>query len=311
MRRTLRAALTETCNAYPHMPASVSGLSELSDRMDEIRAANVNHHRALIAKAAALDVQLICLGELFTGPYFALERDPMWHDLAEDATNGPTVTSLQAEARDRSMIVVAPIYERDAASGKRFNTAVIVDERGDVIGKYRKVHIPSGANEQAGFHETFYYDPSDGELGEWSRNISDNPFFPVFETSVVRLGVAICYDRHFPGVMRALATNGAELVVCPAVTFGAKSQDLWELEFPVDAARHNVFIGGSNRRGVEAPWEREYFGRSYFVGPNGRVPKIDASAELVVVDLDLEELDRPDPSGWDLSRDQRPEIYNS
>lgn len=311
MKRPLRAALTETCNAYPHMPATVLELSELSDRMDEIRTANIDHHRALIAEAAELSVRLMCLGELFTGPYFALDRDPMWRDLAEDAVHGPTVTALQEEAHARSIILVAPIYERDAASGKRFNTAVIIDERGEIIGKYRKAHIPSGANEQAGFYETFYYDPSDGALGEWPQNISSNPFFPVFETSAVRLGVAICYDRHFSGVMRALATNGAQVVVCPAVTFGAKSQDLWELEFPVDAARHNVFIGGSNRRGVEAPWEREYFGHSYFVGPNGRVPKIDASAELVVADLDLAELERPDPSGWDLSRDRRPEIYDS
>lgn len=311
MKRVLRAALTETRNAYPHMPTSVSRLCELGDRMDAIRTANVDHHLALIAEAAALDVQLMCLGELFTAPYFALERDPMWRDLAEDAENGPTVTALREEARARSMILVTPIYERDGTTGKHFNTAVIIDEHGEVIGKYRKVHIPSGTNEQAGFYETFYYDPSDGALGDWPRNISSSPFFPVFETSAVRLGVAICYDRHFPGVMQALARNGAELVVCPAVTFGAKSQDLWELEFPVDAARHNVFVGGSNRYGVEAPWERKYFGRSYFVGPNGRLPTIDASAELVIADLDLAELERPDPSGWDLARDRRPEIYDS
>ena len=90
------------------------------------------------------------------------------------------------------------------------------------------------------FTETFYYDASDGDLGAWPANRSTNPYFPVFETPVARIGVAICYDRHFEGVIAALAANGAELVLSPAVTFGAKSRRMWDLEFPVDAARHRV-----------------------------------------------------------------------
>ena len=99
-------------------------------------------------------------------------------------------------------------------------------------------------------------------------------FFPVFETRLVRPGIAICYDRHFEGVMSALAENGAELVLSPAVTFGAKSRRMWDLEFEVDAARHNLYIGGSNRRGVEPPWTQEYSGASYFAGPDGVVANV-------------------------------------
>ena len=310
MTRTIRVAMSETCNVYPDMPATAAGLPALADRLDAIRAANVSHHVDLTRAAKAAGAQILGMGELFTGPYFALGRDPMWIGLAEDALTGPTVSTLRAAARETGLILVAPIFEHDPRSKKRFNTAVVIDETGEIIGRYRKTHIPVGENEQASFCETFYYDRSDGDLGEWPRNISRNRFFPVFETRLVRLGVAICYDRHFEGVMSALAENRAELVLSPAVTFGAKSRRMWDLEFPVDAARHNLYIGGSNRRGVEPPWSQEYFGASYFAGPAGVVPPLASpTPELVIADLDLDLLRGPDPSGWNLIRDRRPAIY--
>ncbi|MBP9945968.1 MAG: acyltransferase [Vicinamibacteria bacterium] len=310
MSRTIRVALSETCNAYSDMPASLADLKALANRLDDIRAANVAHHVDLARAAAGAGAQVLGMGELFTGPYFALGRDPMWLGLAEDALVGPTVTTLRGTARETGLILVAPIFEHDPRSGRRFNTAVVIDEAGEILGRYRKTHIPVGTNEQASFCETFYYDRSDGDLGTWPRNVSSNPFFPVFETRLVRLGVAICYDRHFEGVMSALAENGAELVLSPAVTFGAKSRRMWDLEFPVDAARHNLYIGGSNRRGVEPPWTQEYFGASYFAGPDGVVPNVVApTTNLVIADLDLDLLGGADPSGWDLPRDRRPDIY--
>ena len=310
MTRTLRAAMSETGNAYRGMPGTVGELKVLADRLDAIREANVAHHVGLARAAASAGAQILGMGELFTGPYFALGRDPMWLGLAEDALTGPTVTTLRAAARETGLILVAPIFEHDPRSGRRFNTAVVIDETGEILGRYRKTHIPVGENEQGAFCETFYYDRSDGELGTWPRNISRNRFFPVFETRLVRLGVAICYDRHFEGVMSALAENGAELVLSPAVTFGEKSRRMWDLEFPVDAARHNLYIGGSNRRGVEPPWTQEYFGASYFAGPGGVLPRIPSPTdELVIADLDLDVLRGPDPSGWNLPRDRRPTIY--
>ncbi len=110
--------------------------------------------------------------------------------------------------------------------------------------------------------------------------------------------------------MWSLAHEGAELVFSPAVTFGEKSQRMWHLEFPVDAARHRLFIGGSNRRGVEPPWNQPYFGESYFVGPGGVLPNLSTHPELIVSDVELAELSRPDPSGWNLPRDLRPDIYS-
>ncbi|GAB4510839.1 MAG: hydrolase [Haliangiales bacterium] len=309
MSTVVRCALTETKNVYP-MPERVAALGGLADHLDDIRAANVAHHLDLIAAASDRGVGVIGLGELFPAPYFALGRDPMWHALAEDARTGPTVSALSAAASDHSMIIIAPIYELCAQSGQRFNTAVVIDERGEVLGCYRKSHIPRGENEQGSFDEPFYYDRSDGNAYAGTTNISNNRFFPVFETTRGRIGVATCYDRHFDGVMRTLAIQGAELVFSPAVTFGDKSERMWALEFPVDAARYNLFIGGSNRRGSEAPWHQEYFGGSYFCGPNGRLPCVSDHPHLIISDVDLAVLREPDRSGWDLPRDRRPTIYD-
>lgn len=306
--RIVRAALTETVNAYRDMPARVEDLAQLESKFPAIRRANVEHHIGLMKAAKAQGARVICFGELFPAPYFALTHAPMWTALAEDWREGMTVTELRAAARAHAMIVIAPIYELDRG-GKRFNTAVVIDETGAVLGKFRKAHIPHGANEQGQFLEGFYYDRSNGENGPHVRNVSKNPFFPVWETSVGRIGVAICYDRHFEGVMSTLAKEGAELVFSPAVTFGAKSERMWELEFEVDAARHNLVIGGSNRKGSEPPWNQPYFGKSYFVGPNGRFTNVSTHAELVIADVDLGQLSRPDPSGWNLKRDLRPDAY--
>lgn len=308
MKRVVRAAMTQTVNVYRGMPASVSALGELAGRLDALRAANVAHHVDLMERAKDAGARVVCFGELFTGPYFALGTDPMWRALAEDALDGPTVRSVREAAHRLGLVTIAPIYEQDP-SGKRFNTAVVVDERGEVLGKYRKTHIPEGENEQGSFHERFYYERSDGQNGRGPANVSKNDFFPVFETSVGRVGVAICYDRHFEGVMGTLASEGAEIVFCPAVTFGAKSQRMWAMEFPVDAARHGIFIGGSNRAGVEPPYTQPYFGETYFVGPNGPAPNVSEHPNLVIADLDLGELTSGDPSGWNLPRDARPDIY--
>jgi N-carbamoylputrescine amidase len=302
--KVVRAALTQTVNAFADMPADRAGLASLAGRLGDLRRANVEHHVQLMRAARLLGVQIICFGELFTAPYFALETEPLWRALAEDAAVGDTVTRVRQAAAELGMVVVAPIYELDPA-GERFNTAVVIDERGELLGKYRKTHIPEGRNEQGSFHERFYYSRSDGQNGA----AADNPFFPVFETRVGRIGVAICYDRHFEGVMAALSHGGAEIVFSPAVTFGEKSRRMWRLEFAVDAARHNLFIGGSNRKGSEPPWNQDYFGDSHFVGPGGPCPDLSQHPNLVIADLDLNALRAPDSSGWNLPRDARPEIY--
>lgn len=313
--RVVRAAMTQTKNAFGPMPGTVDALeSQLASRLDDIREANLIHHEDLIRRAHARGARLIGLGELFTAPYFALESRLFWLGLAEDGRDGPTATRLRALSAELSAVIVAPIFELDP-SGKRFNAALVFD-CGEHLGGYRKSHIPCGGNERGRFVETDYYGPGDGGLtargGDHAgaRIVGKNSFFPVFETSVGRLGIAICYDRHFEGVMKSLAAGGAEIVLSPAVTFGEKSRRMWDLEFPVDAARHNLFIGGSNRLGVEPPWTIEYFGASFFVGPSGkRLENLSDDERIVISDLGLDQR-RFDSSGWDLPRDTRPEIYS-
>ena len=304
----VRAALTQTMNAFADMPERVEDLGRIEGRLEDIRRANVDHHIELIGAARDAGAQIICLGELFPAPYFALNKNPMWIAMAEDAAAGLTVTGLQRVAAERGIVIVAPIYELEKKTGRRFNTAVVIDAGGRVLGKYRKAHIPRGANEQGEFIETFYYGRSEGPQNEPSEFIlGGNPYFPVFKTAVGNVGVAICYDRHFEGVVAALAKAGAQMVFSPAVTFGAKSQKMWEHEFLVDACRHRIFIGGSNRKGVEKPWNQPYFGASYFAGPDGeKLRDLATQPALVIADLDLDALVRPDPSGWDLKRDLRP-----
>lgn len=305
----MRAALTQTANVYRPMP-KLADISSIGDDLEEVRAQNVAHHLELARAARGQGAELICFGELFTGPYFALTQESVWLGLAEDPLEGPTAREVRAAARALEMVIVAPLYELCPKSGKRFNTALVVDADGEPLGLYRKTHIPNGSNEQGVFSEGYYYERSDGQAWQSSRRVGTNPHFPVYQTRFGRVGVAICYDRHFEGVVSALVRNGAQLIVSPAVTFGAKSERLWEQEFSVDACRHRVFIGGSNRLGSEAPWDQPFFGRSYFVGPEGRPENLCAHPELVIADLDLVSLEGSDPSGWALQRDQRAGIYS-
>ena len=295
MSRVVRAAMTQTRNAYRAMPPSVDALDGLADHLDDIREANLAHHEHLVAEAAARGVQAVCFGELFTGPYFAHDRHPLWFGLAEDAEHGPTAERIRALARRHQMVVVAPLYEQDGE--RRYNTAIVVDADGAWLGRYRKTHIPVGANETGPFCESFYYGAGDA--------------LPVFPTAVGTLGVAICYDRHFDGVVRTLAHRGAELVFSPAVTFGEVSQRMWPLEFAVDAVRHRVFVGGSNRLGVEPPWTVDFFGNTHFVDFDGRrLPDVSDHPEVIASDLDLDRLGSRSASGWKLTADRRPTLYD-
>lgn len=306
----IRVALIQTCNAYKAMPAAVAELDALDGQLDALRQANLDHHEDLIRKAHAQGAQVFGLGELFAGPYFALYESPMWRALAEDATTGPSVLAMRSLAAELGVVIIAPIYEVEDGIGHRYNTAVVIDADGQVAGHYRKTHIPNGTNERASFWEAFYYDASRGLPTQCaSGKHGDNPYFPVFDTHFGRLGVAICYDRHFDGAMQSLARAGAQLIVCPAVTFGAKSERMWEQEFEVDACRYNVFIAGLNRLGSEPPWNVPYFGRSYVTGPDGRCTNLSTHPNLVIADCALDTLATIDPSGWALQRDVRNAIY--
>ncbi len=261
-----------------------------------IKKAMMAKHVDLIAEAGRRKVKILCLQELFYGPYFCAEQEPRWYQLTEPVPDGPTVATVQKLAKKHKMVIVAPIYEEEQ-KGVYYNTAAVIDADGTYLGKYRKTHIPHC---KPGFWEKFYFRP--GNLG-----------YPVFDTAFATIGVYICYDRHFPEGARALGLNGAEIVFNPSATVAGLSEYLWKLEQPAHAVANGYFVGAINRVGHEAPWNiGEFYGTSYFCDPRGRIlaeaPR-DRDA-VVVADLDLDLIGEV-REVWQFFRDRRPEAYGA
>ncbi len=262
----------------------------------QIKRAMTDKHVALIDQAAEKSVQVLCLQELFYGPYFCAEQQAKWYELTEHVPNGPTTKLMCEIAKKRGMVLVVPVYEEDLP-GVYYNTAAVIDADGTYLGKYRKTHLPHCA---PGFWEKFYFRP--GNLG-----------YPVFDTRVGKVGVYICYDRHFPEGARCLGLNGAEIVFNPSATVAGLSEYLWKLEQPAHAVANQYFIGAINRVGYEEPWRiGEFYGQSYFCDPRGQFLAVGSRDrdEIVTADLDLDMI-RDVRNVWQFFRDRRPESYEA
>lgn len=260
-----------------------------------IKQSMIDKHISMIEEAAKKQVQILCMQELFYGPYFCAEQKTKWYSLVEKIPEGPTTKLFQELAKKYSMVIVVPIYEEEI-TGVYYNTAAVIDADGKYLGKYRKHHIPHC---NPGFWEKFYFKP--GNLG-----------FPVFQTSFANVGVYICYDRHFPEGARILGLNGAEIVFNPSATVAGLSEYLWELEQPAHAVANGYFVGAINRVGTEPPWNiGEFYGKSYFCSPRGKIISQAGRSndELVIADLNLDEIQEV-RNVWQFFRDRRPEAYN-
>ena len=254
----------------------------------------VDKHIKMIADAAGQGAQVVGLQEIFHGPYFCAEQDAKWYDTAEPES-GPTVSRMREVAREHGIVLIVPWYEEEQP-GVYYNTACVIEKDGTILGKYRKTHIPHVG---PCFWEKFYFKP--GNLG-----------YPVWDTSVGRIGLIICYDRHFPEVARELGLKGAELVFNPSATVESLSKYLWELEQPAHAVANGFWIAASNRVGVEAPLNNsKFYGSSYFCSPRGKIiaQASDSEDEVLVADLDLDEI-REVRNTWQFFRDRRPETYS-
>ena len=284
MPRTLKTGLIQL--SLPDLSPTAS----MRETVEEMTA----KHIPFIQEAGRRGVQVLCLQEIFSTPYFCPSQDASWYETAEPVP-GPTTERLAELAREFQMAIVAPIYEKEAP-GILYNTAAVLDADGAYLGKYRKTHIPH----TSGFWEKFFFRP--GNLG-----------YPVFQTAYAKVGVYICYDRHFPEGARALGLNGAEVVYNPSATVKGLSGHLWELEQPAHAAANGYFMGCVNRVGVEAPWNLgEFYGRSYFVNPRGEIiaQAAEGRDELLVAELDLDLIDEV-RSTWQFYRDRRPDSYGN
>jgi beta-ureidopropionase len=265
-----------------------------TESLDTIKQANIDKHIPLIEQAAREGVQMICMQEIFTGPYFCAEQTTRWYDSTEQIPDGPTTKLMQELAKKHSMVIVVPIYEEESP-GVYYNTAAVIDADGTYLGKYRKNHIPHVA---PGFWEKFYFKP--GNLG-----------YPVFDTAYAKVGVYICYDRHFPEGARTLGLNGAEIVFNPSATVAGLSEYLWKLEQPAHAVANAYFVGAINRVGHEQPWDiGEFYGQSYFCDPRGQFVATASrdKTELITAELDFDKI-REVRNTWQFFRDRRPETY--
>ncbi|CAN5910888.1 nitrilase-related carbon-nitrogen hydrolase [soil metagenome] len=271
-----------------------SNACDTNEPIEKIREANIAKHMTLIDAAGAAGVQILCMQEIFTGPYFCAEQTPRWYEATEYIPDGPTTRLMQETAKKYAMVIIVPLYEVES-TGVYYNTAAVIDADGTYLGKYRKNHIPQVA---PGFWEKYYFKP--GNLG-----------YPVFQTRYAKVGVYICYDRHFPEGARELGLNGAEIVFNPSATVAGLSEYLWKLEQPAHAVANGYFVGAINRVGTEAPWNiGEFYGQSYFCDPRGQMLAVGSRDrdEVVIADLDLEKI-RDVRNTWQFFRDRRPETY--
>ncbi|MBA4184607.1 MAG: acyltransferase [Acidobacteria bacterium] len=285
MSRIIKCGLIQAANVAP-----------TDAPIEEIKKANLDHQMKMVEDASKQGVQMLCFQEIFTTPYFCAEQQTRWYEAVEKIPDGNTVKMMQDVAKQYGMVLIVPVYEEEM-SGVYYNSAAVIDADGKYLGKYRKTHIPHVA---PGFWEKFYFRP--GNLG-----------YPCFDTAFARIGVYICYDRHFPEGARCLGLNGAEIIFNPSATVAGLSEYLWKLEQPAHAVANGYFVGAINRVGFEAPWNiGEFYGQSYFCDPRGQIVAEAArdKDELVVADLNFDMI-REVRNTWQFFRDRRPDTYDS
>lgn len=243
-----------------------------------------------LAEAAEAGADLVVFPELAFTPFFPRVRAEGDVLARAEPIPGPTVAAFQAAAREHGVVVVLNLYEH--AGDEAFDTSPVIDADGRLLGRTRMMHI----TQYDGFYEQDYYAP--GDLGA-----------PVYDTAVGRLGVAICYDRHYPEYLRALALQGADLVVVPqAGTLGEWPDGLYEAELRVASFQHGFFMALANRVGQEEAMT--FGGGSFVTDPHGQVLTQAPFGEEAIcyADLDLSACAGSHARQLFL-RDRRPEEY--
>jgi N-carbamoylputrescine amidase len=266
------------------------------------KGANVDKALARIGQAAAAGANVVCLQELFAGPYFCQSEDHRQFDLAEPIP-GPTSEALAAAAKQHAVVVVASLFER-RAPGLYHNTAVILDADGSTAGVYRKMHIPDDPL----YYEKFYFTP--GDLG-----------FPNFETPVGKLGVLVCWDQWYPEGARLSSLQGADILFYPTAIgwhpsekeqYGAAQLDAWRTIQRAHAIANGIYVAAVNRVGFEGPAERgiEFWGSSFVADPFGQViaQASEDREENIIAECDPRRIDEV-RRNWPFLRDRRIDAY--
>lgn len=263
---------------------------------DEDAASNLERTLGLIDEAAAQGAQIVCLQELFLGPYFCQEEDHAEFDRAEPVP-GPTTEALGRKAAEHGVVLLASLFEK-RAKGLYHNTLAVLDADGSYLGKYRKMHVPDDPR----FYEKFYFAP--GDLG-----------FKAFDTRFGRIGTLVCWDQWYPEAARLTALQGADILFYPTAIgtwqgeAELKEEQLraWQAVQRGHAVANGVYTVAVNRVGTED--ELDFWGHSFVFGPGGEtVAELGEGEEVRVVEVDLDRIEQQ-RRGWPFLRDRRVDAY--
>src|SRR5207253_5594485 len=263
-----------------------------------VKQPNIDQALARIAEAAGRGANVVCLQELFAGPYFCQTEDHRWFAEAEPIP-GPTSERMAAAARKHGVVIVGSLFER-RAPGLYHNTAVVFDVDGSQAGLYRKMHIPDDPL----YYEKFYFTP--GDLG-----------FQSFSTKFGQIGVCVCWDQWYPEAARLTALSGAEIIFYPTAIgwlpaekeeFGTSQHNAWETMMRSHAIANGVFIAAPNRVGREGALQ--FWGGSFVSDPNGNLlaKASHESEEILLAQCDLGLIDVV-RTHWPFLRDRRIDAY--
>jgi N-carbamoylputrescine amidase len=280
------------------MPRTVS-VAALQTSYGNDMQANIDKTITLIRQAAKEGAQIILPSELFQGPYFCTTQDERWFATAFPTLEHPCVTQLVPIAKELGVVIPVSIYERDGP--RYYNSVVIIDADGAVLGTYRKSHIPDGP----GYQEKYYFRP--GDTG-----------FKVWDTKYAKIGVGICWDQWYPECARAMALMGAQVLFYPTA-IGSEphdgtldTRDPWRRAMQGHAVSNIIPVVASNRIGREAGLgaDQNFYGSSFICDHRGDlVSDMDRVQEGVIVNtFDLDFLDTH-RAAWGFFRDRRPDLY--
>ena len=276
----------------------------LQMRMTANPAVNLETAVAGVRRASAQGAELVCLPELFRTLYIGQREDPSLFDLAEPIPGGPSSAAMSQVAREANVVVIASLFERRAA-GLYHNTAAVFDSTGEMLGIYRKMHIP----DDPAYYEKYYFAP--GDLG-----------FKAFDTHAGRIGTLVCWDQWYPEAARLTALQGADVLFYPTAIgwhpeekakYGPSQLDAWQTMQRSHAIANGCWVVAVNRVGHErlAPEDAgiEFWGHSFVADPFGAVvAEAGEGEELLVVDIDtarIEDVRRH----WPFLRDRRTDAY--
>lgn len=265
-----------------------------TDRDDNIRKAD-----ALVREAAKQGAQIILLQELFETPYFCQKEKADYYVYATELEENAAINHFRKVAKELQVVLPISFYEKK--NNARYNSLAVIDADGEVLGKYRKSHIPDGP----GYEEKFYFNP--GDTG-----------FKVWNTRYGKIGIGVCWDQWYPEAARCMALMGAEILFYPTA-IGSEpqdgsidSKDHWQMCMLGHAASNLVPVVASNRVGLESDEDSSitFYGSSFIAGPQGnKIAEADRSEETVLVaEFDLDQLETQRIE-WGIFRDRRPELY--